>query len=263
MPNIKANGINLYYETHGQGQPIVFVAGFSGDHTVWLDIIDQYSKNYQVIIFDNRGIGKSACPDYPYTTEMFADDTAELIKALNLGPVHIIGGSYGGCIAQNVIYKYPELIKSAVLTNTGANLNIRAKLYIQIRLELMQAGAPEKSILKFISMLCWSQKYLSQPGQIEDLVQQGFFPISEQGYKNQAHGALTFDSTNWLKEIKVPCLVLGSDDDVLVTTSQAEFLANNIPESEYYCFHDVGHVPQVEQTEIFNQLIHSFIKKYT
>jgi len=85
MPKIKANNINLYYEIHGQGQPVVFVAGFSGDHTAWQNLIADYAKNYQVVVFDNRGIGQSDCPDYPYTIEMMADDAIGLVKALQLG----------------------------------------------------------------------------------------------------------------------------------------------------------------------------------
>lgn len=61
MSIIKVNDINLYYESHGQGEVLVLISGFSGDHTAWQDVIEHYSKHYQVIVFDNRGIGASRC----------------------------------------------------------------------------------------------------------------------------------------------------------------------------------------------------------
>jgi len=70
MPKAKVNDINLYYEIHGKGEPIFFIAGFNSDHTVWTNIIDHYAQTHQVIVMDNRGSGKSDCPDAPYTIEM-------------------------------------------------------------------------------------------------------------------------------------------------------------------------------------------------
>jgi 3-oxoadipate enol-lactonase len=195
MPTIKVNDINIYYETYGQGEPLVFVAGFSGDHSFCQHIIKNYSNNYQVIVFDNRGIGKSDYPDYAYTTEMMADDTVALIKALNLGPAHFVGASFGGCIVQMIAYKYPALTKSIILVCSFPKFNIRGKLYSEARLELIKAGATEASIVKFITLLCWSKKYLSKPNMAEKLVASGFFPITITGYENQMHAVKNFDST--------------------------------------------------------------------
>jgi 3-oxoadipate enol-lactonase len=262
MPIIKTNNINLYYETYGQGQPLIFISGFSGDHTAWQTVIHNYADHYQVIILDNRGIGKTDCPTYPYTTEMFADDIAGLVNALQIGPVHFIGHSYGGCIVQNIAYKYPELTKSIVLVCTTPKLNIRCKLYTEARLELIKADAPETSIMKFITLLCWSKKHLNEPNMVETMIQGDFYPITITGYENQMHAALTFDSRSWLNQIKCPCLVLAGDDDILATVKDGEYLSQKIPHAEFYCFKDVGHVPHCEQPDIFNSLVHSFLNKY-
>lgn len=262
MPIIKANNINIYYEIHGQGQPIVFVAGFSGDHTCWRSIIKEYTNDYQVIIFDNRGIGKSDCPDYPYTTEMMADDTAALIKDLNLGAVYLVGCSFGGCIVQMIAHKYPELIRSAVISNAFPEANMRVSLYADIRLELIKANTPQESIVKFITLMCWSNKYLSKPGMVEKLVRDGFYPITIKGYEGQLHAAKTFNSRDWLKDIKVPFLVMASDDDLLVSVKEIQNIAKSIPNAEYFCFEDVGHVPFIETPEIFNKKVLSFIERF-
>ena len=261
MPKIKINDINLYYQTHGHGEPIVFVAGFSGDHTIWQNIVPVYAKKYQVIVFDNRGIGMTDCPNYPYTTEMMADDAAGLIKALQLKPVHLIGASFGGCIAQNVAYKYPDLIKSVVIANSFVKASMRGSLYATTRLAMIKAGVPEKIIMQFITALCWSNKYLSKPGMLEQLTSGGFFPITLQGYESQMNAMLTFDSHEWLAQIKAPSLVIASDDDVLADLEQAKEIAAAIPNTEYYCFKDAGHVPQIEQPELFNEIVLAFLDK--
>ena len=62
MAIIKVNGINLYYEIHGQGQPLILIAGFSADHNAWCNVVDYLSQHYRVIIFDNRGAGQSEVP---------------------------------------------------------------------------------------------------------------------------------------------------------------------------------------------------------
>ena len=261
MPKITANDINLYYEIHGQGQPLVFVAGFSGDHTVWQDIVADFAKKYQVVVFDNRGIGQSDCPDYAYTTEMMADDTIGLVKALQLGPVHFVGHSFGGCIVQNIAYKYPELTKSIIIANSPYKTEIRTAAYIKTRLEMIQAKIPEDIMVKFIHILCWSNKYLSKPGMFDQLVAEGFFPMTLDGYKNQSNAILSFDSSNWLTEINRPCLIVAADDDLLASAEQAQHMAATIPNAEYFCFKDVGHVPMVEEMEVFNKLLFGFLKR--
>lgn len=262
MPKIKVNDINLYYEVHGQGQPIVFVSGFSGDHSAWQDIIKAYTDSYQVIVFDNRGIGGSDSPGYPYTTEMMADDTVGLVKALGINSAHFVGHSFGGCIVQTIARKYPEVIKSVVIASSFLKCNMRLELYGGTRLELMTAQAPEESITKFVSMLCWSNNFLSRPGMVEELVSSGFFPITISGYKSQLNAMLTFDSRKWMSSIECPCLIICADEDLLADVEDSQQMRDSIKNSQYYCFHKVGHVPMVEQPQGFNDLVLEFIGEH-
>lgn len=261
MPTIKANSINIYYETYGQGEPLMLIAGFSGDHTAWQNIIDAYAAHYQVIVFDNRGTGQTESPNTLYTTEMLADDAAGLLKALKLGPAHFIGASFGGCIAQMIAYKYPEYTKSIILSCSFPFTHTRLRLYAEARLELIKAGAPETSNAKFRTLLCWSEKYLSKPNMAEQLVQGGFFPITTQGYESQMHAMINFDSRDWLHKIQCPCLVIAGDDDILATVEDGKYMSKTISNAEFYCFKEVGHLPYIEQPKIFNRLVLNFLLK--
>jgi len=261
MPKIKVNDINLYYESLGQGEPIVFINGFTGDHILWRDLALLYSKDYRTIIFDNRGIGQSDCPDFPYTIEMMADDAAGLIQGLALGKVYVVGNSMGGNIVQALCYKYPEFIKSAVIANSVAKWSARAKLYAEVRLEFMQANTPSASITKYSSIFCWSEQFLSSAENMAQILSWGLGSISLAGYKAQMHALITFDSTSWVSNIRVPCLIIASDDDWLASIAQAKYLVQAIHNSQYFCFQGMGHVPQFEQPEVFNRVVLEFIAK--
>src|SRR5207248_3553375 len=97
MPYAPANGIQLYYEEHGQGDPLLLIPPTGWPGSVWqLDIAEPLSKRYRVIVYDQRGIGLSDKPDEPYSTELFGDDALALLRALDAEPAHVFGYSVGG-----------------------------------------------------------------------------------------------------------------------------------------------------------------------
>src|SRR5919197_4467347 len=102
MPPIAANGIELYYTEAGSGEPLVLVMGFGGDHLAWGFQLAAFSAHYRVVVFDNRGSGRSSAPDIPYTTPMMADDTVALLDHLGIDRAHVLGVSLGGMIAQQI-----------------------------------------------------------------------------------------------------------------------------------------------------------------
>ena len=84
MPKVRANGIDVYYEESGSGEPLLLIIGFGGDHQAWAFQVPAFGERYRVITFDNRGSGQSSVPDAPYTTRMMADDAVGVLDALGL-----------------------------------------------------------------------------------------------------------------------------------------------------------------------------------
>lgn len=108
MPYAKVNGIKIYYEIYGEGYPLLLIGGLGSQIQSWAVQVPIYSKHFQVIVFDNRGAGKSDKPDVPYTTELMADDASMLLDALGIESAHIAGKSMGGMIGQWLAIKNPQ-----------------------------------------------------------------------------------------------------------------------------------------------------------
>ncbi|HLH62615.1 MAG TPA: alpha/beta hydrolase [Ktedonobacteraceae bacterium] len=118
MPTVRVNDIDMYYEIHGAGEPLVLIAGLNSDHAMYRGVLPQLAAKYRVIAFDNRGVGQTDKPDIPYSIEMMANDTAGLLQALDITRAHILGTSMGGRIAVALTLKHPDLVKSLILVST-------------------------------------------------------------------------------------------------------------------------------------------------
>jgi pimeloyl-ACP methyl ester carboxylesterase len=118
---VNVDGVNLYYELYGQGDPLVLVAGTGISLAPWrIAQVPEFSKYYQVLIYDHRGLGRSDKPDVPYSTRLFAKDCAGLMDALGIKKAHVMGHSMGGRVAQWLALDYPDKIRSLVLSGSGS-----------------------------------------------------------------------------------------------------------------------------------------------
>ncbi|MCK4963645.1 MAG: alpha/beta fold hydrolase, partial [Dehalococcoidia bacterium] len=147
MPTTKVGDINMYYEVHGEGEPLLLIMGLGSDLTSWIFQIPEFSKKYQVIAFDNRGVGRTDAPDVPYSTAMMADDTTGLLDALGIEKAHVLGLSMGGFIAQELAVKYPQRVKSLVLAATAAGPYSWATHVLGIRIRLAQEGVKQETLI--------------------------------------------------------------------------------------------------------------------
>jgi 3-oxoadipate enol-lactonase len=266
MPAATINhDLNLYYEIYGQGDPIVFIHGFAVDHLVFTGLPDYLQKSYQLILVDNRGSGQSDCPDVPYTIEMMAEDTAALCRVLNLERCHFVGHSMGGMILQRLAHQHPELVRSAAFCATDVKLDIRYATTAKARLVFMQEHCSPRALIENAMGWTFSSSFLERPGMIEDIINMRLanpFPITEAGYRHQLHALLNFNSKDWVHEIKVPSLVLGSDQDMIIHEFDIKNMAKKIPNSEYHRFKGLGHAPFVEQPQQFCKVLKAFFKKH-
>ena len=118
MPTVRVNNMRMYYEMHGSGAALVLIAGLNSDHALFRSFIPRLAERYQVIVFDNRGIGQSTGAESAFTIETLAEDTAGLLHELGVTCGHVLGVSLGGRIAAALALQYPNLVRSLILVST-------------------------------------------------------------------------------------------------------------------------------------------------
>ncbi len=120
MPIAKVNGLDLYWERHGAGEPLLFISGTGGDLRTKPNVFDgPFAKAFDVVGYDQRGLGRTSKPDAPYTMADYADDAAGLLDAIGLDRVKVVGVSFGGMVAQEFVLRHPERVSRLVLACTS------------------------------------------------------------------------------------------------------------------------------------------------
>jgi 3-oxoadipate enol-lactonase len=121
MAAAKVNGIDVYYEVHGSGERVVLISGTGGDLRSDPNRAKSLlAQNFEVLMFDQRGLGQSGKPDVPYAMADYADDAAALMVALGWDRAHVMGISFGGMVAQQLVLRCPEKVDKLVLACTSS-----------------------------------------------------------------------------------------------------------------------------------------------
>ena len=262
MPKIKVNDINMYYEIHGNGEPLVFISGFSADHTAWRTVINDFKNQYQVIIFDNRGAGQTDAPEGPYSIEQMAEDVVALCQHLNIAQAHFVGNSMGGYILQMLAYRHAHLVKSATICNSTVLTQTCFHFFVEAQLELIKSNAPPTAVIKASCAWVFSFQFLMQEGILPGLIALGLsnpYPFTVTGYQGQFAALKGFDSRSWISEVTVPTLVIGSDQDLIFSEASIKLLADGIPKAQYHSFKHCGHLPHIEYPRQFEQRVKEFL----
>ncbi len=263
MPKQKVNGIEIYYETHGEGDPLVLIMGLRRNAEWWYPQIPALSKHFEVLIFDNRGAGRTDKPKTDYSIRLFADDTAGLMEALGISEANILGVSMGGYIAQELALNYPDRVKRLVLGCTGPG-GARAVLASPERLKKFTAneGLTPVEILKKDMDIYFSDEYIKKNREkIEEFVEISLrYYQPPDAFERQFSACLRHDTVNRLSRIDVPTLILTGDDDPLVPAENSKILNALIPRSQLVFFPGKRHCFFIEEADRFNQMVTGFFQ---
>jgi pimeloyl-ACP methyl ester carboxylesterase len=263
MPIREINGINVYYEIHGQGDPLVLIMGLRRNIEWWYRQVPDLSKHFKVLVFDNRGAGRTDKPVMDYSIRLFADDTAVLMESLDIKKAHILAVSMGGYIAQELAINHPEMVRSLLLGCTSAG-GERAVLMSPERLKKFTANeglSPEQILRKDMDIYFSDHFVQGSPDKIKE-----FVAISLRYYQppdaflRQFAACLKHDTVNRLNRITVPTLIVSGDDDPLVPSENSKILKELIPHAELVFFPDKRHCFFIEEAERFNQKAIAFFK---
>lgn len=120
MPYASLNGIEVWFERAGSGPPLLFISGTGGDLRVKPNVFDgPLPKTFDLLAYDQRGLGRTSKPDLPYAMAQYADDAAALLDHVGWSEALVIGVSFGGMVAQELVLRHPQRVKRLVLACTS------------------------------------------------------------------------------------------------------------------------------------------------
>jgi pimeloyl-ACP methyl ester carboxylesterase len=267
VPRAKVNGINLYYEVHGNGEPLVMIMGFAGSNGGWIFQRREFQKYYQVITFDNRGVGRSDKPPGPYSIRMMADDTVSLMNYLGIRQAHILGVSMGGYIAQELAINYPELVRRLVLGCTYARQDDSGghttEYYRGMRLA---EGCPADELRKIPIVKVLSAEFpLAFNSRLYRICAPPVIGIyarlmATRGVAAQFQAIVGHDTLDRLQMIQAPTLVITGTQDRIIKPSSSDVLAKRIPNARQVKIEGGPHSIFVGMRKRFNREVLNFLK---
>jgi len=263
MPKQKVNDIEIYYEVHGQGDPLVLIMGLRRNAEWWYRQLPTLSQYFKVVTFDNRGAGRSDKPKTDYSIRLFADDTAALMQSLNIKKAHVLGISMGGYIAQELAINYPDKVRSLVLGCTGAG-GERVVLMSPERLEKFTAneGLSPEEILRKNMEIYFSDLFIeSHSEKIKEFNEVSLrYYQPPDAFERQFAACLKHDTVNRLNHVTMPTLIMSGDDDPLVPPENSRILKELIPHAELILYPGKRHCFFIEEADQFNQKVLGFLK---
>jgi 3-oxoadipate enol-lactonase len=267
MPKAFVNGISMYYETHGRGDPLVLLIGLGAGHLGWFFQVPVFKRQYRVVILDNRGAGKTDKPSQPYTIRTMADDTVGLMDHLGIEKAHIVGVSMGGMIAQEMAINYPERVTKLVLASTspGRAMDDDTPSEILTTLGLLKEGSPAFDVgsldsarvahsLNSLAFNTWLYRRLISP-----LARIYIKWAAGGGIPGQFGAAVGHRALDRLHLIQAPTLVMTGAEDRILSPLSSEALASLIPNARLVKMQGGGHAIVAEMKSRFNREVLDFL----
>lgn len=257
------NGLELYYKVCGKGKPLILIAGLGCDHEHWNHLVPYLTKSYQLILVDNRGVGRSSYPDVGFSIKDMADDVIQLIDSFGLKQVSILGHSMGGAITQVLAWKYPQQLDRVIISNSfvqsNSTLDYWGNTILKMKAEL-KFSRYEQTLLSL--MMVYSGNFLRIPENISRLAQaiaNDPYYQQDKGFEHQFQAIQKFNSLSWLDNISIPVLVIGGFGDKVTPLADSQIMYQSIPQAQLEVLSD-AHVPMHENPSGYAQLIMEFLR---
>lgn len=263
MASITVNGVELYYETHGKGTPLMLIAGLASDSQSWQPIIEDLSQHHLVITPDNRGVGRTIPQDVDTSIRQMADDYIALIRYLGLPPCNLLGHSMGGFIALDLAIRHPDKIDKLILAATSSSNGKRNNELFSDWVIYLHAGMDASFWFRNIFYWIFSKRFFENTAAIDDAVQFAInypFPQSIAALANQVHAIADFDTTAGLSRVGSKSMVISGKEDILFPCELGFELAQAIPEADFSMIANAAHSIHMEQPKEFTKCVLDFLK---
>ena len=254
--------MNLFYETHGNGEPLILIPGFASGAWSWFRQIDDLAKDFRVITFDPRGIGRSKTNDLAnLSMETFVEDVLLILDELKIEKANVLGASFGGFVAQEFVLRFPESVNKLILACTSAG----GANHVKPSDEILRSFAPDpalpvgEKIRRFIRPAFTENFNREHAGEVEKVCRlREQNTVADAVYLAQLQTALTLDTESRLGAIKSETLIITGDQDNVVPVENSRNLANKIQGAKLEVIENGSHLFFVEKAGEFNRAVRKF-----
>ncbi|MGW7276062.1 alpha/beta fold hydrolase [Streptomyces sp. NPDC054864] len=264
MPIARVNGINLSFEVTGNGEPVVMVMGTGASGRAWHlhQVPALVAAGYQVITFNNRGIAPTDACAEGFTVDDLVADTAALAEHLGLGPCRFVGTSLGAHVVQELALARPGTVtQAALLATRGRKDVLRETRDLAIR-ELHDSGVelPPKYVAVVRAMEFLSPATLDDDTAVKDWLELfEMAPVADgPGYRAQLGVTMAPGRLAAYRGIRVPTLVVGFADDLVLPPHLSREVADAVPGARYAEIKNAGHYGYLEQPDQVNDVLLRF-----
>jgi 3-oxoadipate enol-lactonase len=261
MPTVEANGQTLYYEVHGEGEPLLCVMGLSADTLAWMLQLPAFSARHRTVIFDNRDVGQSSLATGSYEIADMAADALALADALDLDTFHLLGASMGGAIAQEIALGAPERVRTLTLAVTFAVGGAWSRKLTELWASRLEKISREEHVDELL-LLNFSEAFFEderQPAWIRQMMLANPHPQPNEAFVRQLAACSRHDTRERLPSLELPTHVIGAERDILVPIWKSQEIAELIPGAQLTVLPGAPHGCNVEHAELFNRTVLDFI----
>lgn len=259
MAKVAVRGTELHYERAGSGEPLLLIQGMSGTHVAWGEPFKgALEESFDVVAFDNRGIGLSERISEPFTIAEMAEDTAALLNELGWESAHVVGISMGGMIAQELALAHPGRLHSLTLGCTycgGSGSQLMPQENAEKLLAGFASGDREQAIRAGYEVNL-SPTFRADAGTFSVFHEMATsVPAARDIIQLQLQAILGHDTSTRLGEVAAPTLIVHGTVDGVLPYANGEQIASLMPGARFETLEDVGHMFWWEQPQRSAELI--------
>ena len=261
VKTIRVDDIEIAYKDFGQGEPLLFIIGYGSTMDLWPSgVLSNLSSKNRVIVFDNRGMGNTTTSDKPFSIELFADDAAGLLDALNISRSNILGWSMGADVAQELALRHPAKVDRLILYagSCGGNESVPSSPEVLNKLTNSSGSAREQGERLF-SLLFPATWLRDHPDS------RTYFPIPTEtspakSFIRQSEAISSWNGTySRLPGIRSPVLVLTGTEDVISVPANAFVIGERIPGAWVIQVPGGGHGMMYQYPDQFERIVTFFL----
>lgn len=264
MPKVRIADAEIYYETHGQGTPVLLVPGLGGVGSYWDPNIAAFARDHQVVIHDHRGMGQSSRSLIAYSVDQMTHDLVAVMDHLGIEKAHLVGHSTGGAIGQTLAITRPERLLSLTIYASWTAADPYFRRVFEVRRTLLTEvgiAAYVRSTPVFLYPDWWINENIAvlearEKGVIPN------FPAAEI-VASRIDAIMAFDRTDGLGGITTPTMVICAKDDILTPPYYSRALARMIPGAEFVELDRGGHCASETNRLAFNDAVLGFIARHS